>query len=116
MFANGERQPRPVRDRHDEETTHGAHLSGLLAQRSHGHRGGAAVSSRPPRSTCIHAAELESGKGGAGLAALHNADRCGPAEEKQAMAGLWRAGARFERSHRKACKVTVGWKLVPIVH
>jgi bifunctional non-homologous end joining protein LigD len=32
MFANGERQPRPVLDRHDEETTHGADISGLLAQ------------------------------------------------------------------------------------
>src|SRR5262249_59155685 len=71
--------------------------------------GSAVVSARSPGGAGVHAAQLESGEGGARPAALHHADRARAAEQEQAMAGLLRRRARPEGGHRKAGKLEVSW-------
>src|SRR5207248_7661397 len=61
----------------------------------------------------IHAAQMESGEGGAGPAALHNAYRTGAPEKEQAVAGLLRRGARSEGRRRKAGQFEVSWCEIP---
>src|SRR5439155_22314251 len=56
---------------------------------------------------------MESGEGGAGPAALHNAYRTGAPEKEQAVAGLLRRGARSEGRHRKAGQFEVSWCEIP---